>query len=36
MALGADGRSYVKNAINTRLADYDLHVELAESTAYPD
>jgi NAD(P)-dependent dehydrogenase (short-subunit alcohol dehydrogenase family) len=36
MALGADGRKYVKDSINARLADYDLHVDLVESTAYPD
>lgn len=36
MALGADGRAYVKDAINARLADYDLHVDLVESTAFQD
>ena len=35
LALGADGRKYILDAIHTRLADYDLHVDLVESTAYP-
>lgn len=35
LALGADGRKYVIDALRARLADYDLHVQLAESTAYP-
>jgi NAD(P)-dependent dehydrogenase (short-subunit alcohol dehydrogenase family) len=35
LALGADGRKYIRDAIHARLADYDLHVDLAESTAYP-
>ncbi len=36
MALGADGRKYVQDAVRARLAYYEQHVELAESTAYPD
>jgi NAD(P)-dependent dehydrogenase (short-subunit alcohol dehydrogenase family) len=36
LALGADGRKYVQEAVSARLADYDLHVDLVESTAYPD
>jgi NAD(P)-dependent dehydrogenase (short-subunit alcohol dehydrogenase family) len=35
LALGADGRKYVLDAVRARLADYDLHVDLVESTAYP-
>lgn len=35
MALGADGRKYIRDALDARLADYDLHVDLVESTAYP-
>lgn len=35
LALGADGRKYIRDAIHARLADYDLHVDLVESTAYP-
>lgn len=35
LALGADGRKYILDAIHARLADYDLHVDLVESTAYP-
>lgn len=36
MALGSDGRKMVQSAVSARLADYDLHVDLVESTAYPD
>lgn len=36
LALGADGRKYVKDAVQARLDDYDRHVELVESTAYTD
>lgn len=35
LALGADGRKYILDALHARLADYGLHVDLVESTAYP-
>ncbi len=36
MALGADGRRYVQDAVASRLAEYDRHVEIVESTACAD